>query len=233
MKSLKIFRHEVFNKNVFGTRFLIRGIALISPLFLLASCFGLSMDISLNQNGSGTLELEYQISKTLESLGKLDGNERWFTIPVGRADFERTMDRLPEMKLLSHSSKETEDNLIISAKMEFENLRALMAFIDAGGRRSLMTGDERHGMIALVLSDGSGEHGSLRELLTGISKHYFLKLSMSFPNEGNLKILNAKGLSLPEIPGSVITPYGRKVSCSFPMDSVLLSHEGINLEFAW
>jgi len=209
-------------------------ISLIALCFVLSSCLGISADISLNQNGSGNIALEYQISKALDALGKLDGNERWNTIPVGKADFERTMDRLPGMKLTSFSSKEGRNNLIINAKMEFEDLNSLMSFIDASGLRSSFSGDANSGRIFMAVNEGKAKNNAaLEKLIAEISKPYLVKLSMSFPNEGNVKITNNRGLSLNDVPGSVIIPSGKKVSCSLPVNSVLSASDGINVEFLW
>ena len=217
-------------------------IILIS-LFLLNSCFGFNVDITLNQNGSGTLTLEYLIARSIESLGRLDGNERWNTIPVGRSDFQRSIDRLPEMKLLSFSSRENEKNLVSNVKMEFKNLPGLMAFLDSGGLRSSFSGDARSGSIFMTLSEGAISRGQrdpdLQKLITGVSESYRVKISMSFPNEGALVITNNRGsvltppALLEQIPGCEITNSGKKVSCSFPLDAILSSTEGINIALRW
>jgi len=203
-------------------------------LFAISSCIGVSVDISLNQNGSGNAALEYQISKALDALGRLDGNERWNTIPVGRADFERTMDRLPGMKLTSFSSKEDGNNLIINAKMEFKDLNTLMSFFDAGGLRSSFSGDAHSGRIFLTLNDPKSKNtAALENLIAEISKPYSVKMAMGFPGEGSIKITDSRGFSLNEIPGSIIIPSGKKVSFSLPLYSVLSATDGINIEFLW
>ena len=212
-------------------------VLLLLVLLVLNSCIGIGMDITLNQNGSGTIAVEYIISRSIDSLGKLDGNERWNTIPVGKADFMRTLDRIPEMKLLSFSSKENETNFIVNAKMEFDNPRTLMAFLDTGGRRSSFSGDARSGSMVLTLAEtrnsGPWKNDSLDKLIAGISEQYQIKVSMSFPNEGNLEIKNGQGLSLSGLPGSEINPAGKKVSFTLPLYEVLTSDEGINVEFRW
>jgi len=203
-------------------------------LLFFSSCLGVSIDIALDQKGSGNITLEYQISKALDALGKLDGNERWNTIPVGRADFERTMDRLPGMKLTSFSSKEDKNDLIIKAKMEFDDLNSLMSFLDASGLSSSLSGDARSGRIFFALIEaGAKSDPALDKLIAEISETYSVKLSMSFPNNGNIKITNGMGRVLSDIPGSVIIPSGKKVSCSLPLYAVLSSAEGINVEFQW
>jgi len=208
--------------------------AILPLLLLLSSCIDISMDITLNKDGSGTIALEYMVSQSLESLGRLDGNERWNTIPVGRADFERTMDRLPGMKLLSFSSREPGRYLATNAKMEFTNLRALMAFLDAGGLRSSLRGDAASGSIYLTISEGTGiKTPSLDKLIADISVSYFVRMSMTFPTEGTLKITDAKGIGIQALPESLINSRGEQVSFIIPLYEVLSSTEGINAEFSW
>lgn len=208
------------------------GAAAFLAALLLNSCFGANMDISLNQNGGGVISLEYRISKSLDSIGRLDGNERWNTIPVGRADFERSIARLPDIRLLSFGSKENGTDILIEAKMEFVSLNGLLAFLDASGRRAALSGDARSGRLLLTLSDGKKAAGEdLEKLILGISGDYSIKLGMSFPGEGSLAISDLKGAPLsPVYAGS---SKGKKVSCAFPLADVLLSPGGINVEFAW
>jgi len=203
-------------------------------LFSISSCIGASVEISLNQNGSGNAVFEYQISKALDALGRLDGNERWNTIPVGRADFERTMDRLHGIKLTSFSSKEDRNDLIINVKMEFVDLNSLVSFIDASGLRSSFSGDSHSGRLFIALSDARSKRtASLEKLIAEISKSYSLKMAMGFPNEGAVKLTDNKGSSLDKMPGSIIISPGKKVSCSLPLASVLSASDGINIEFLW
>ena len=219
---------------------------LIIFLFLLNSCIGLDVNISFNQNGSGILNMEYTVSKALDSLGKLDGNERWNTIPIGKADFERTMERLTGIKLLSYSSKENDKDLIIKTKMEFADLAALGSFFDAGGFRSSFNtanagnaaNGSGSGQINLKLSEGNGiKDSELSKLISSISDSYSVKMSVSFPKEGKLSVFNGKGIpiTLKSESGteSKIVSSGKTVSFSFPLYDILSSTEEINAEFSW
>ena len=202
-------------------------------IFILSSCLGLSMDIVLNQNGSGTITLEYIISKQIDSLGKLDGNEQWNTIPIGKADFERTMDRLQDVKMVSFSSKEDEVNIMINAKMEFESLQGLIEFLDSGSRRSTLSGDGSQGRLLLTLAEAAESNNPLLDvLLRNISEPYSFNMSMSFPKEGSVNFINSQGFS-EVIPGADIKSPGKVVSCSFPIYSILSSERGIIAEFQW
>jgi len=207
---------------------------LLPLLLLLSSCFGLNADITLNQNGSGIIVLEYRISKSLDSLGKLDGNERWSTIPVGRADFERTLDRLPEMKLLSFSSREDAKDLIVNAKLEFASIQGLLAFMDASGRRMSFSGDAGSGRLSLTLNEGmKNGNANLAKLIASVSDGYSVRMSVTFPGQGNLALSDSQGKALAALSGSEIHSTGKTVSFSIPLDQVLLSSDGINAVFSW
>jgi len=205
------------------------------PFFLLlVSCFGVDADITINPNGSGTITVEYRISHALDALGRMDGNERWNTIPVGRADFERTLDRLPDMRLLSFSSRQDARDIIISARMGFSSIEGLLAFLDASGRRSSFTGNPGSGRMVFTLSEGTGVHNpELAGLLAGISEGYSVRIGMGFPTEGSLTVLDNQGRALTAVPGSSIQSTGRRVFGSFPLYEILTAAEGMNIEFRW
>ena len=203
-------------------------------LILLSSCLGVKADIVLNSDGSGTIALEYLVSKSLDSLGKLDGNERWNTIPVGQADFERTLDRLPDIKLLSFSSREDAKNVIVSAKMEFHSVSGLLAFLDASGRQTSFSGDGSSGRLVMTLNEAKQTNNTdLDKLIKGICEGYYYKMSFSFPDEGSLTIYNKQDKPLAAIQGSEIHDKGKNVSCSFPIYEVFSSADGMKLVFQW
>ncbi|MCL2374733.1 MAG: hypothetical protein FWC65_05780 [Treponema sp.] len=201
---------------------------------LLGSCFGLDADIALNPDGSGTIALEYRVSKALDSLGRLDGNERWSTIPVGRVDFQRTLDRLPEMRLLSFSSREDDQDIIISARLEFSSIQGLLAFLDAAGSRAAFSGSAGSGRMAFALSEASPvTDAALADLLAQASEGYAVRIGFSLPSEGSLAVQDRRGSPLEAVPGAAIQAAGRRVWASFPLREVLMAPEGLALVFNW
>jgi len=209
--------------------------AVILPLLLilLNSCLGVSMNVILNKDGTGTIMLSYQVSRALDTLGKLDGNENWNTVPVGKADFERTIERLPGMKLLSFASREDEKNTIIDVKMEFSSPGSLLAFLDASGRNSVFQGDGNSGSLTLNLADSNGiKNPSLIKLIADISGNYNVQMGMTFHNQGNLLLLDDSG-NAAAISGVDIQSQGKTVSFSIPTSEILSSQKGIIAEFRW
>ena len=162
---------------------LLKIIMLALFLPVLSSCFGINFDIALSNNGSGTITLEYRIAKALDSIGRLDGNERWNTIPVGKADFERSIDRLQNLKLISFSEREDERDLTFNARIEFANMEALLAFLDASGGRSSFNGNAASGHLNLILSEGTViQNQALDGLLSDIFEPYSFNMTFTFPD---------------------------------------------------
>jgi hypothetical protein len=210
----------------------------IASLALMNSCLGVEADISMRADGSGRITLEYRVSQMLESLGRLDGNERWPTIPVGRADFERTVARIPGLSLLSFSSKEVPSaNAVIGGKdlltkvsLEFKNASALLSFWGssaAGSAASLIQRDGKN-ILRLVLLDPLTNtiDEDLLSLLKEISGGYEISLSLSAPQNAVLTLS-------PPVSSARTASRGKKVSFSISLGDLLDLKDGLAVEISW
>ncbi len=112
--------------------------------FVFSSCVDLQSNISLNGDGSGTLELEYEISQKTVYLGRLDENDPTIPLPVNRDDFERTVAAIPGMSLSSFSLEETADFVRVAAVVTFSNIDQISRFL----------GNDTDDVIALNQSGG-------------------------------------------------------------------------------
>ena len=207
---------------------------LLLILILLNSCLGASADITLRADGSGKIALEYRVSQMLESMGRLDGNERWPVIPVGKADFERSLARIPDMRLASFSSKDIRKNsgahdLVTKVTLDFKNTAALLAFLDRSGSYSSLTQNNGKNILRLVLLDPAG--GSIDEdllsLVQDLSSGYEISLSFSVPKNASLSILPSP------VPSARVVSQGKKVSCAIPVGDMLSLKDGLALEITW
>jgi hypothetical protein len=209
---------------------LLKAAAVLAVLCCLTSCLAVSADIVLNADGSGTVAMEYRMSLALKSLGEQDGSERWYPLPVGRADFERTLQRLPGVKLLSFSTKEDGNDLVAAAKLSFADPPALTAFLDAYGEGAVYT----PGRLLLTLSEGGGrENRELESLIAEISGGYSVKISLSPPGEGALSLLDGSGGQASPVQGAAIEGRGKTLSFSAPLSEVLSARNGLSLDFRW
>jgi len=209
-----------------------------AALTLMNSCLGVSADISIRADGSGTIVLEYRVSQMLESLGRLDGNASWPAIPVGKADFERSLARIPGLRLSSFSSKDVPHpsggrDLLTKVTLEFKNTAALLAFLDSTGSRASLVQETRNAQTAnvlrLVLLDRSDDlvNADLLSLLREVSAGYELSVNVSAPKNATLSVLPSS------VPAARTASRGKKISFAIDMGDLLEIDQGLALEIVW
>ena len=209
-------------------------VLLLCTVFALNACIGASADISIRADGSGTITLEYRIPHMLESLGRLDGNERWPIIPVGRADFERSLARVPGLRLRSFSSRENSAanggrDIVIRAALDFSDTTALLAFLDITGSRVSLSRQGTASLLRLVLLDPSPQpiNADLASLLREVSAGYEISVSLSAPGEASLAVIP------PSVRAARLVPQGRKVSFAIATGDLFSLTNGLALEIQW
>jgi hypothetical protein len=200
---------------------------LIIPVF--SSCIGLSMDIQLRKDGSARLNMEYRISGMAEVIGKLDGNQNWPIVPVGRADWERTMERIDGANLVSFSSRERQREVITVVALNFDNIESLLKFLESAGA-SMSTG-----RLDLTINKplSSAIDADLLELVRQVSDGY--KFDISFTAEGNssLTVTDGNGKEIP-IPNSAqVVSSGKKTSLSIAIAEIFTLTDGLGIKFTW
>ena len=216
---------------------------IIASLALMTSCLGASADIVMRADGSGSITLEYRVSQMLESMGRLDGNERWPAIPVGKADFERSIARIPGLRLSSYSAKEYprryskppnsnplgDKDLITTVKLDFKDTAALLAFLDSTGSRASLVQEGGKSTLRLVLLEPINDaiDADFLSLLQEISAGYDLSISFTAPKNATLSCF------LPTLPDARIVPQGKKVSFAIGTGELVGMRDGLTLEIVW
>jgi hypothetical protein len=208
----------------------------IASLILMNSCLGVEADISLHADGSGKIALEYRVSQMLESLGRLDGNEHWPSVPVGRADFERTVARIQGLRLVSFSSKEAPSvsgilggkDLVTKVSLEFKNSDALLAYWGSTGTRTSLIQRDGKSILRLALMDPFTDtiDSDLLSLLKEISAGYEISFSLSAPQNATLSFN-------PSITAARVVTQGKKVSFAVGMGDLLDLKDGLTVEISW
>ena len=207
---------------------------LLSVLFILifSSCLGLSMDIQMHRDGSGRISMEYRFSSEAESIGRLDGNERWSIFAISRADWERTVSRLDGVKLASFSSRERANEIITGVTLDYENTNALLNFLGSEKASFSQSGENRFDII--LIDPVSAEiNPDLLELMRQVSSGY--KFTMSFTAERNsaLTLTDAAGKEIPPPSGCEIVSSGRKVSFSIDICELFYLTDGFGISVSY
>ena len=208
---------------------------LIIFLLILNSCIGISADIVMRKDGSGKISLEYRFSRMAEVLGRLDGNENWHIIPTGRADIERTVARIPDMRLVSFSSRDGDKEIVNKAELEFKNTEALLAFLDPSGRRaSLSRGNGSNSLTVIIMEPPSvAMNADLLDLVQQVSSGYELKLSFSANGNSAMTLSDGIGKTAEPPRGAKIVSSGKKVSLEMGTGDILGLKQGLGVSFNW
>ncbi|HCM28001.1 MAG: hypothetical protein A2Z99_17650 [Treponema sp. GWB1_62_6] len=190
--------------------------------FALASCIGIGADIELKSDLSGTIAMEYRVSRMVESMGKVDGNDRWLPLPVSRADFERTVARVPALALNSWSSSQDETDLVVRAELSFSNADALVTFLDATGRSAKFADNAGERSLILRLSEGGGAlDPDLETLVRTVFKGYSVRIRIKTPTE---PVSSPAGTS---------NPSARTASFDSPVADLLASGQNLDWTVTW
>jgi hypothetical protein len=199
---------------------------------LVVSCIGSRAGITIRADGSGSLALEYRIAKSLEELGKLDGNERWLPVPAGRADLERSVRRVKGLKLASYSQKEDGDDLVISARLDFASQKALNSFLDASGQKAGLDMEKRRFVCTFEAAPPEAAAPELRKMAAASLAGYEFSLSVTLPvSAPRLRWLDGGGTETAGPGASGVT--GSTVTFSAPMEELVFLEKTLVMEISW
>jgi hypothetical protein len=116
-------------------------LSIIIPVLLLSSCLSVDTRITLNEDGSGEVQLNYRISQIALNIGMYDKNSSDLPLPVSLKDFERTVEKIDGLELIpnSWSYKENEEYIEIAAAMYFTTIDELNQFYSPGSEAISIT----------------------------------------------------------------------------------------------
>ena len=208
--------------------------ALLLSALLLASCFGMSSDITIHKDGSGTAALEYRISKEMLSLGALDGNDAFPSVPVGEEDFKRTVSEIDGLELSAFSSKTEDNNMVYKIKLAFSNLEALTEFLDTQGQHCLITEKDGERILTVVFAPGTEDYSpEMREFMPIIFEGYQFDFKLAFPGASSIVFFDRAGGKIAAPPLGKAQTGAKSVSFSAPMGDIFASGETIAFEARW
>jgi hypothetical protein len=114
---------------------------------LLVSCVDVESRLSIRNDGSGTLTLEYRIPRSVADLGRSPDKDAPVPLPVEKADFLRGIAGIPGVRLARYTRRADEENVSIHAEIAFKRLGDLanvpalrdagLAVVEHGGTRTL------------------------------------------------------------------------------------------------
>ena len=202
---------------------------ILIPVFL-ASCLGASSQIKINSNGSGTIKQEYRISHQLQSMGNTDGGESSLPLPTGKEDLERTVERVPGLRLVSYSQREDEKDLIINAEFAFDSPEALAALMENGDQQ--LNVDIKNKKIRLHLPAGESGEEAFKSMLIAAFAGYDFSFSISVPGSVKAAWYDESGKAVQKYPGT-LSARNSTVEYTVPMGELVYLENSLELEITW
>ena len=222
------FRHNAAPKipQAFALRKLF--FALIPVFFV--SCLGVSSQVKINNNGSGTFVQEYRVSHQLQNMGNIGENEGSLPLPSLKEDMERTVARIPGLHLVSYTTREDEKDLIIKAELAFDSPDALAAFMGSEGRQ--LKFDVKNRKINLHFDAGAGGDESFKGIMIAAFSGYNFSISLSAPGQVKAAWFDENRKSVQAYPGTC-SVRNNTLEYTVPMSDLVYLKNSLDLEISW
>jgi hypothetical protein len=204
-------------------------------ILILNSCLGMAIDIQMDRGGSGRLTMDYKISRLLGDLGALDGNSSFQTIPVSREDLQRTVNRIPGLRIISYSNRNNALDSLINFVLEFDNPDALLGFLDPISESTAITVNQQSGKFDIIILDDAGFDDDIDafDLIQNMFTGYDFSINFSAPGNSTLTITDGEGKPLASSSEATTVLSGRKVSFSINMAELYSFKQGLGFSFNW
>ena len=102
----------------------------IASVFIM-SCVGIDSKMTVKEDGSGTLLLNYRVSQLVADLGATTSEKGIVPLPLARAEFERSLQAAQgKVRLTRFERTENEKDISIRVELSFDSIDAL-AQVDA------------------------------------------------------------------------------------------------------
>jgi hypothetical protein len=123
----------------------------VASIFIM-SCVGIDSKVTIREDGSGTLLLNYRVSQLVADLGTTTSEKGVVPLPLAKVDFERSLQATQgKVRLTKFERTENEKDISIRVEFSFDSIDALGqvdAFRDA--QLKLSTDGTRHTFSQLV-----------------------------------------------------------------------------------
>jgi hypothetical protein len=192
----------------------------------LSSCIGIEASGKIDTKGTGTLSIEYQISKDFAQLGALESTPQ-LPLPLSREDIERGLRGVHGVTLKSYAQGARGDNLFVSLTLAFESPSDMVKFLDPSGK--LAEYRQQNGRSYLRFSFGEAVPSLDPQMQTEIAeklKPYRFVFALEAP-------LAAPQISLNHGDFFHVTSSGRKTTLECSMAEIITSAKAPEIELSW
>ena len=188
----------------------------------LTSCIDFAANIEVSEDGSGTVRLAYTALTAMVNMGTIDEEDKFYTVPISREDFENTIAAMEGLTLRSFNLDEEVDTLQIEATLDYDSPESLSELFSSSGPGAVeIVSDGEETVYRHIIYGGSGEEidEESRELIETFFSDYSVEFSITAP-------VDIRSTNLGEFSG-------REATVDLEMTEVLFSPQQIVWEVRW
>ena len=159
------------------------GLSLLVAALLLTGCLSVDTTIELNRDGSGRLDIAYEIDAELYDLGVFDDTDNALPVPISRDQFEDTVNRIPGLRLRRHRVREDIGVVTVTARLLFDSVDALNAWYGGGSAAVSVTDEGESTLWRQLLYPGGGGAGEVGTALGDSLEDYRISYRLEPPSD--------------------------------------------------
>ncbi|MDR2842855.1 MAG: hypothetical protein LBV52_06610 [Spirochaetaceae bacterium] len=204
---------------------------------LLTSCLGLKTNIVLKKDGSGTVAVEYSISKGVYDI--VVENSDANTIPLGKEDFEEAIEDIDGLKLDSYKVREDDTNRIFDVEFSFKKTEALMNFLETQtntvGPACTYKSDNGKNILTLAFSvpNDDDEINDMKMFAQSMFEGYKMDFSINLPAPCTVRYLNEQNIEVKSLPAGDVSINKNTVSYVSSMGDLITVEQPVIIELVW
>lgn len=196
---------------------------LVALVVLLFGCLGANTTITIREDGSGEVEIDFQISKLIAHLGNEPSRFPSLSLPITREEVTAAIDAIPGASLADYSRSDAAEDVVVGLRIGFDDLETLEALFSRldGPDLSVVAGENGTTIFELTLYNGleSPPDESVAEMIRAFFSDYELVWTLEAPTV----IVTASQ-------GQVD---GRRVTVEYDTDDILLSTQPVVWNLDW
>jgi hypothetical protein len=190
----------------------------------LSGCLNVETEISLDDDGSGSIDLVYAIDRSFYELGVFDDSDVALPIPISEDEFREAVRLHRGLRLRRYRKREEENVIVVEARIDFESVAALSAWY----------GGSSDGEGAISLSEEGG-NTQWRQLLYpggGANDEIALALGESLQGFALSYTLRPPGEIVSAAPGEISSDR-RRATVTVPLEQIVTATEPVYWNVRW
>jgi len=157
-------------------------IILIS-LFLLASCLTIESELSLNDDESGTVRLEYSVSTLAVDIAKIDKDNSVLPFPIMEDEFDAAILKGNGVQKLEYEMSDDGARYYIRSLISFDSLNSLSLFT---GSQFLLENQGSNKLLTVTVYDFPEDYEIDIQTLNIVSENFaedFISFTVTIPGD--------------------------------------------------